>query len=61
VARRSAAFGFRFRFAEPPREVATFRHVGETLRGRGRGRVSVRVPGRGVHRLRLPFQLRLSA
>jgi S-formylglutathione hydrolase FrmB len=60
VARKSAAFGFRFTFAERPRRVATFRRRGDALLGRGAGRVSVRVPGGATQRERLPFRLRLT-
>jgi hypothetical protein len=59
VAQKSAAFAFRFSFTEPPREVATFTRGGATLKGRGRGRVSVHIPGDGRRRLRVPFRLRL--
>ncbi len=55
VAQRGRAWGFRYRFAEPPGERVTFERRGRTLLGRGSGRVVLR-RARCTMRLTLPFE-----
>jgi hypothetical protein len=53
-------WGLRYRFAEPPLELARFARKGKTLSGTGSGRILIRA-ARGCHlRERLPFSRRLS-
>ena len=56
VAKRSTAFGFRFRFAQAPSSLISFTRDGHALTGRGTGRVAVRLPDGTRTRLRLPFR-----
>jgi hypothetical protein len=56
VAQRGRAWGFRFRFASPPDELATFERRGRALLGRGSGRVVLRRGAGCTMRLTLPFE-----
>jgi len=58
VARSGRAWGFRFRFVEPPTELVTFERRGRTLLGTGSGKVVLR-RARCTMRLTLPFEREL--
>src|SRR4051812_25991275 len=55
VARRSEAWGFRFKFDAPPGTLETFKRFGGRISATGSGRVSVRAPGGCRFRSKLPF------
>jgi S-formylglutathione hydrolase FrmB len=56
VARRGAAWGFRYKFAKPPTEVIELERRGRALLGRGSGRVVLRRGSRCTMRAALPFR-----
>jgi S-formylglutathione hydrolase FrmB len=55
VAQRGRAWGFRYRFAEPPTELATFERRGRRLLGTGSGDVVLRRGPGCIMRETLPF------
>lgn len=59
VARRGDAWGFRFRFRQPPEAVVRLARIGRTLTGQGEGELGIRTPGGCVFRTRLPFSRHL--
>ena len=59
VAQRGVLWQFRYAFAKPPGEVATFERSGRRLAGEGSGRVVLRGRRGCTLRLRLPFDRKL--
>jgi S-formylglutathione hydrolase FrmB len=59
VARRSEAWGLRFRFAQPPEELITFSRNRYRLKGTGAGSARVRMPNGRRLTLALPFERKL--
>ena len=55
VSQRGFAWGFRYRFAEPPAELVTLRRSGRRLIGEGEGTVTITTPGRRTFTAELPF------
>lgn len=55
VAQRGFAWGFRYRFAEPPAQVVTLRRSGSRISGEGTGSVTITTPGKQTFSAALPF------
>ena len=56
VSQRGFAWGFRYRFADPPSEVVTLRRSGNTIAGEGSGTVTITTPGKRSFTAALPFE-----